>query len=193
MPTVKHWPAPGQSAITAGDEQDLRLRGLYDSSQMAIPSDNANPRASRPAIRWDVGLLLLLAGLSVVTAGAVLPVTRFARTLGFQPLPGLFYLALTLMVVSYLALIEIGKAPVLPHHAACPGRPEPHPVLPAAPPRSPLQHREPRPSARARPAPVKEVKATAVQVARSHTCRQSCCALRTSGAALMTVRQGSRE
>ena len=32
-----------------------------------------------------------------------------AHALGFQPLPGLFYLALTLMVASYLVLIEIGK------------------------------------------------------------------------------------
>ena len=151
---------------------------LYDSSQMAIPTDNVDPeQVARPS-RWDVGLIrrfmlffgpisslfdfatfgvmlrvfhasacpalfrsgwfveslatqtlvifairtrripffrshpslpLLLAALGVVTVGAVLPATPLAHTLGFQPLPGLFYLALTLMVASYLILIEIGK------------------------------------------------------------------------------------
>jgi len=149
---------------------------LYDSSQMAIPTDNVDPeQVARPS-RWDVGLIrrfmlffgpisslfdfatfgvmlwvfhagpelfrsgwfveslatqtlvifairtrripffrshpslpLLLAALGVVTVGAVLPATPLAHALGFQPLPGLFYLALTLMVASYLVLIEIGK------------------------------------------------------------------------------------
>jgi P-type Mg2+ transporter len=45
----------------------------------------------------------------MVTVRAVLPATPLAHALGFQPLPGLFYLALTLMVASYLVLIEIGK------------------------------------------------------------------------------------
>jgi len=46
---------------------------------------------------------------AVVTVGAVLPTTPLAHVLAFHPLPGLFYLALTLMVASYLALVEIGK------------------------------------------------------------------------------------
>jgi Mg2+-importing ATPase len=49
--------------------------------------------------------------------------------LGFQPLPGLFFLALAGMVASYLALIELGKhwfyrlyrGPVTPRHRT-PGR-----------------------------------------------------------------------
>jgi Mg2+-importing ATPase len=149
---------------------------LYDSSQMAIPTDNADPEQVAQPSRWDVGLIrrfmlffgpisslfdfatfgvmlwvfragptlfrsgwfveslatqtlvifairtrripffrshpslpLLLAALGVVTIGAVLPATPIARALGFRPLPGLFFLALTLMVASYLALIEIGK------------------------------------------------------------------------------------
>lgn len=149
---------------------------LYDSSQLAIPTDNADPeQVARPS-RWDVGLIrrfmlffgpisslfdfatfgvmlwifhagpalfrsgwfveslatqtlvifairtrripffrshpsvpLLLAALGVVTIGAILPATPLAHALGFQPLPGPFYLALTLMVASYLVLIEIGK------------------------------------------------------------------------------------
>jgi P-type Mg2+ transporter len=45
----------------------------------------------------------------VVAVGAVLPATPLGHLLGFQPLPGLFFLALILLVVSYLALIEVGK------------------------------------------------------------------------------------
>src|SRR6266702_3571121 len=40
---------------------------------------------------------------------AALPATPLGRTLGFRPLPGLFFLALILMVVAYLLLIELGK------------------------------------------------------------------------------------
>jgi hypothetical protein len=45
----------------------------------------------------------------LVTVGALLPATPLARTLGFQPLPGLFFASLALMVACYPALIEIGK------------------------------------------------------------------------------------
>jgi len=62
-----------------------------------------------PFFRSHPSLPLLLAALGVVTAGAVLPATPLAHALGFEPLPGLFYLALTLLVASYLVLIEIGK------------------------------------------------------------------------------------
>ena len=40
---------------------------------------------------------------------AALPATPLGRTLGFRPLPGLFFLTLILMVVAYLLLIELGK------------------------------------------------------------------------------------
>ena len=43
---------------------------------------------------------------------------------------------------------------VLPHRAPGPRQPEPHPVSPAAPPRSPLHHRKPGPPAQACPASV---------------------------------------
>ena len=52
---------------------------------------------------------LLLAGLTVVAAGAALPFTPVAHPLGFRPLSAFFFLALILMVISYLALIELGK------------------------------------------------------------------------------------
>jgi P-type Mg2+ transporter len=62
-----------------------------------------------PFFRSHPSLPLILAALGVVSIGALLPATPLARTLGFQPLPGGFYLALALMVLGYLALIEVGK------------------------------------------------------------------------------------
>ena len=149
---------------------------LYDTSQLAIPTDHVDPEQVARPTRWDVGFIrrfmlifgpissvfdfitfgvmlwvfhagpalfrsgwfveslatqtlvifairtrripffrsrpslpLVLAALAVVTTGAVLPATPLGRLLGFQPLPGPFFLFLILMVISYLALIEIGK------------------------------------------------------------------------------------
>jgi P-type Mg2+ transporter len=62
-----------------------------------------------PFFRSRPSMPLLLAALAVVAIGAVLPATPLSHILGFQPLPGLFFLALTLMVVAYLLLIELGK------------------------------------------------------------------------------------
>ena len=149
---------------------------LYDTSQLAIPTDDVDPEQVARPTRWDVGFIrrfmlffgpvssvfdfitfgvmlwgfhagpalfrsgwfveslatqtlvifairtrrtpffrsrpsvpLLLAALAVVAVGAALPASPFGRMLGFQPLPGLFFLALVLMVVAYLLLIELGK------------------------------------------------------------------------------------
>jgi len=79
-----------------------------------------------PFFRSRPSLPLLLAALSVVTVGAVLPATPLAGTLGFHPLPLGFFLALMLMVAGYLVLIEIGKrrfyrtAPPRPKAASTP-------------------------------------------------------------------------
>jgi P-type Mg2+ transporter len=150
---------------------------LYDTSQLAIPTDNVDPEQVAQPTRWDLGFIrrfmlffgpissvfdfatfgimlgvfhagpalfrsgwfveslatqtlvifairtrripffrstppsmqLLLAALGVVTIGAVLPFTPLAHLLGFQPLPGAFFLALAGLVIAYLALIELGK------------------------------------------------------------------------------------
>ncbi|MFE3055924.1 magnesium-translocating P-type ATPase [Nocardia sp. NPDC059239] len=149
---------------------------LYDSSQLAIPTDNVDEeQLARPA-RWDIGLIrrfmlvfgpissvfdfatfgimlwvfhagealfhtawfveslatqtlvlfvirtrrtpffrshpsvaLLTAALAAVGIGALLPVTPLAATLGFQPLPGAFFVALLAMILVYLALAETAK------------------------------------------------------------------------------------
>jgi P-type Mg2+ transporter len=149
---------------------------LYDTSQLAIPTDEVDPEQVARPTSWDVGFIrrfmlffgplssvfdfitfgvmlwgfhagpalfrsgwfveslatqtlvifairtrripffrsrpsvpLLLAALAVVAVGAVLPASPFGAMLGFQPLPGLFFLALVVMVVAYLLLIELGK------------------------------------------------------------------------------------
>jgi P-type Mg2+ transporter len=46
----------------------------------------------------------------VVTVGAVLPFTPLGHVLGFRPLPGPFFVFLVVAIVSYLALIEVGKS-----------------------------------------------------------------------------------
>ena len=45
----------------------------------------------------------------MVTVGTVLPFTPLAHVLGFRPLPGPFFLFLIAAIVSYLALVEVGK------------------------------------------------------------------------------------
>ncbi len=60
-----------------------------------------------PFFRSRPSVPLLLAALAVVAVGAVLPASPFGAMLGFRPLPGLFFLALVLMVVAYLLLIEV--------------------------------------------------------------------------------------
>ena len=62
-----------------------------------------------PFFRSRPSVPILLAALGVAVVGAVLPATPLAHVLGFRPLPGLFFLALAGMVISYLALIELGK------------------------------------------------------------------------------------
>ena len=62
-----------------------------------------------PFFRSHPSLPLTLSALGVVAVGALLPATPLAHTLGFQPLPAGFFIALVAMVIGYLALIECGK------------------------------------------------------------------------------------
>jgi Mg2+-importing ATPase len=109
-----------------------------------------------PFFRSHPSVPLLLAALGAVTVGALLPATPLARTLGFEPLPGLFFVALALMVVCYLVLID-RKTLVLPHRARGPGDQAPQSRLPPAPPRRPLHHRR---------QPSRPIPASGIRVAR---------------------------
>jgi P-type Mg2+ transporter len=52
---------------------------------------------------------LVIAALTTVAVGALLPLSPLAHALGFAPLPFGFFLALVAMVVAYLGLIELAK------------------------------------------------------------------------------------
>ncbi|WP_433663208.1 magnesium-translocating P-type ATPase [Nocardia sp. CA-128927] len=81
-----------------------------------------------PFFRSHPSVPLLVAALAAVLTGAILPATPLARSLGFTPLPGGFFVALALLVVVYLALAEVGKhfffrtpKPVAPQRTRIPG------------------------------------------------------------------------
>jgi P-type Mg2+ transporter len=71
-----------------------------------------------PFFRSRPSLPLTLAALAVVTVGTVLPFTPLAHVLGFRPLPAPFFLFLIAAIVSYLALIEVGKHWFYRHYRA---------------------------------------------------------------------------
>ncbi len=58
---------------------------------------------SRPSLAMVVGVL------AVVAIGVALPYSPVAGDLGFRALPVVFFLALAVMVASYLALVEVAK------------------------------------------------------------------------------------
>jgi Mg2+-importing ATPase len=149
---------------------------LYDTSQLAIPTDNVDPEQLHRPSHWDIGfirrfmlvfgplssvfdfltfavmlgvfhagvaefrsgwfveslatqtlvifairtrrvpfyrsrpsLAITLTAIATVTVGALLPASPIAHTLGFEPLPTGFFVALAGMVAAYLLLIEVVK------------------------------------------------------------------------------------
>lgn len=149
---------------------------LYDTSQLAIPTDNVDPEQLHRPSHWDIAFIrrfmvffgplssvfdfatfgvmlwvfhsgpaqfrsgwfveslatqtlvifairtrrtpffrsrpsvpLVLAAVGVAVFGALLPATPLAHTLGFQPLPTGFFVALAALAVGYLGLIEVAK------------------------------------------------------------------------------------
>ena len=152
---------------------------LYDSSQIAIPTDNVDPSFIKKPQHWDISLIrkfmifigpissifdfmtffimlnifhagpvlfhtgwfveslatqtlvvfiirtagnplrsrpsrpLTITVLLVVAIGILLPYTPLAGPLGFTPLPGLYFLFLIAMTVTYLLLVELVKRPLM--------------------------------------------------------------------------------
>jgi Mg2+-importing ATPase len=62
-----------------------------------------------PFFRSHPSIPMLLAALTAVVAGMLLPATPLARDLGFTPLPAAFFAALAVMIVVYLVLAETAK------------------------------------------------------------------------------------
>jgi Mg2+-importing ATPase len=156
---------------------------LYDSSQVAIPTDNVDPSFIKKPQHWDISLIrrfmifigpissifdfltffimlnvfhagpvlfhtgwfveslatqtlivfiirtagnplrsrpsrpLTITVLLVVAIGILLPYTPLAGPLGFTPLPGLYFLFLIAMTVTYLLLVELVKRPLMKRYA----------------------------------------------------------------------------
>ena len=70
-----------------------------------------NPLRSRPS------LPLTLTTLLIVFVGFVLPYSPLAKPLGFTPLPALYFLFLTAMVVIYLLLVQLVKQRLMKRYA----------------------------------------------------------------------------
>jgi Mg2+-importing ATPase len=74
-----------------------------------------------PFFRSRPGVALTAGTLASVAVGLILPFTPLARWFGFTPLPAGFLAILAVMVVVYLALVELGKSfffgrkPTAPH------------------------------------------------------------------------------
>jgi P-type Mg2+ transporter len=156
---------------------------LYDTSQVAIPTDNVDPSFIRKPQHWDFSLIrnfmifigpissifdfltfflllhvfhagpelfhtgwfveslctqtlvvfvirtmgsplrsrpsnaLMITVLLVVATGILLPYTPLAGPLGFIPLPGLYFLFLIAMTLTYLVLVELVKRPLMRRYA----------------------------------------------------------------------------
>ena len=63
-----------------------------------------------PFFQSPPGRALALTSLACVAVGAIIPFSPAAALFGFRPLPVAFFAILAAMVVSYLALVELGKA-----------------------------------------------------------------------------------
>src|SRR5712692_5534306 len=70
-----------------------------------------NPLRSRPSRPLMITVLL------VVAIGILLPYTPLAVPLGFTPLPGLYFLFLIAMTVTYLLFVELVKRPLMRRYA----------------------------------------------------------------------------
>jgi Mg2+-importing ATPase len=67
-----------------------------------------NPLRSRPSKALTATTLL------IVAVGTAIPYTPFGRTLGFTPLPLVYFLFLALATLTYLLLVEIAKRRLMP-------------------------------------------------------------------------------
>jgi P-type Mg2+ transporter len=70
-----------------------------------------NPLRSRPSLPLVITVSL------IVAIGMVLPYTPLAGPLGFTPLPGLYFLFLMAMTLTYLVLVDLVKRPLMRRYA----------------------------------------------------------------------------
>jgi len=84
-----------------------------------------------PFFRSRPSLPMLLVPTAAAAVGVALPFTGLGRVLGFTPLPAGFFLVLVVLIVAYLALVDVAKSLFYRAHSARPA-PSPPGARPAA-------------------------------------------------------------
>jgi Mg2+-importing ATPase len=63
-----------------------------------------------PFFRSRPSLPMMLVPTAAAAVGIALPFTALGHVLGFTPLPGTFFLVLVVLIVAYMALVDVAKA-----------------------------------------------------------------------------------
>ena len=74
-------------------------------------------RTARSPFQSRPSTTLLVTVLAIVAIGIILPYTPLGVPLGFTPLPGLFFLFLIAMTVTYMVLVDLVKRPLMRRYA----------------------------------------------------------------------------
>jgi Mg2+-importing ATPase len=85
-----------------------------------------------PFFRSRPSLPMLLVPTAAAAIGIALPFTGLSHVLGFTPLPAAFFLVLVVLIVAYMALVDVAKALFYRAHDARPAVPSAQPPIPGA-------------------------------------------------------------
>ncbi len=84
-----------------------------------------------PFLRSRPSLPMLFVPTGAAAIGIVLPYTPLSHVLGFTPLPLKFFLVLAVLIVIYMALVDLAKIPFYRVHRAQPATASPQPATDA--------------------------------------------------------------
>jgi Mg2+-importing ATPase len=85
-----------------------------------------------PFFRSRPSLPMLLVPTAAAAIGIALPFTGLSHVLGFTPLPAAFFLVLVVLIVAYMALVDVAKALFYRAHDTRPAVPSAQPPIPGA-------------------------------------------------------------
>ena len=97
----------------------------------AVPGQNIYVIRTRriPFFRSRPSLPMMLVPTAAAAIGIVLPFTGLSHVLGFTPLPATFFLVLVVLIVAYMALVDVAKALFYREHGARPAVPSAQPPI----------------------------------------------------------------
>jgi hypothetical protein len=100
----------------------------------AVPGQNIYVIRTRriPFFRSRPSLPMMLVPTAAAAIGIVLPFTGLSHVLGFTPLPATFFLVLVVLIVAYMALVDVAKALFYRAHGARPAVPSAQPPISGA-------------------------------------------------------------